>query len=421
MTLLGPFLLALFYGGIMWVAVQKQDDNGSGNKIILVKQSHSAFDSLPEMPSFTFVPTRIHRDSALQQVRNKQVQGLLVLNDQDLSQVDSAELWTQGGLSLLQEKILRQQLEESVYRYQLGLIGLSSAEINSMRSPVQLQSKNISESITEASEATESGTELKSVVGFVMAFLIYLFIFLYGSMVMRGALEEKTNRIVEVIISSVKPFELMMGKILGVAAVGLTQFVAWVLMGFGIITAISRFFGDALSKGAAAASELKGSNVASSEALSTGLDLWGQLDALPMGKMALVFLIFFLGGYLLYSSLFAAIGAAASQDTDVQSFMLPVSLPLIFGLIIAQNSVFQSPNGSMATWFSQFPLTSPIVMVVRSPFGVSWGEIALSALLLYTSFLGIVWVAGRIYRVGLLNYGKKPSWKDLFSWIRQTR
>ncbi|MFZ9755723.1 MAG: ABC transporter permease, partial [Bacteroidia bacterium] len=181
MTLLGPFLLALFYGGIMWVAVQKQDDNG--NKIILVEHSHSAFDSLPEMPSFTFVPTRIHRDSALQQVRNKQVQGLLVLNDQDLSQVDSAELWTQGGLSLLQEKILRQQLEESVYRYQLGLIGLSSAEINSMRSPVQLQSKNISESITEASEATESGTELKSVVGFVMAFLIYLFIFLYGSMV----------------------------------------------------------------------------------------------------------------------------------------------------------------------------------------------------------------------------------------------
>ncbi|MFZ9971422.1 MAG: ABC transporter permease, partial [Bacteroidia bacterium] len=187
MTLLGPFLLALFYGGIMWVAVQKQDDNGGGNKIILVKQSHSAFDSLPEMPSFTFVPTRIHRDSALQQVRNKQVQGLLVLNDQDLSQVDSAELWTQGGLSLLQEKILRQQLEESVYRYQLGLIGLSSAEIDSMRSPVQLQSKNISESISEASEATDSGTELKSVVGFVMAFLIYLFIFLYGSMVMRGA------------------------------------------------------------------------------------------------------------------------------------------------------------------------------------------------------------------------------------------
>lgn len=221
-------------------------------------------------------------------------------------------------------------------------------------------------------------------------------------------MEEKTNRIVEVIVSSVKPFDLMLGKILGVALVGLTQFFAWIILSVTLLGGLSYFFSS-------------GGNSMPQEAQNLPVnELISGFNSLPFGDIIVVFVLFFLGGYLLYSSIFAAIGAAVNQETDVQQFMLPVSLPLVFGFIIAQSVVFQSPNGQLAKIFSMIPLTSPIVMAVRAPFDVPLTEIIGSFILLLLTFIFMVWLSAKIYRVGVLMYGKKPSWKDLWRWIRQS-
>jgi ABC-2 type transport system permease protein len=414
MTLIGPFLLALFYGGMIWVgteAVNSTEDDGP--KKVTITGHYSGLRSVGPSESFAFQNSSNDLESAKALLNEGSIDVILDIQDLGQGNLDSITAYSTQSLSLRQERELRSHLELQLHRSQLQSMGLDPLALDSLRQGVELHCQTIS----DTGDAQNSATTLKSGVGFVMAFLIYLFIFLYGSMVMRGALEEKTNRIVEVIISSVRPFELMMGKILGVAAVGLTQFLVWIAMGAGLITGLSHFFGPQMQQGLESTQSMQG---AGSQALQTSINLWDQFHSLPFGKIIFVFVIFFLGGYLLYSSLFAAIGAAASQDTDVQSFMLPVSLPLVFGLLIAQASVIQAPHGSLATWFSFIPFTSPIVMVVRSPFDVSWLEIAGSAALLYSTFIAMVYLAAKIYRIGLLKYGKKPTWKDLYLWIRQS-
>jgi len=414
MTLIGPFLLALFYGGMIWVgteAVNSTEDGGP--KKVTITGQYPGLTSVGPSESFAFQNTGNDLESTKALLNEGSIDVILDIQDLGQGSLDSVTAYSTQSLSLRQERELRSHLELQLHRNQLQSMGLDPLALDSLRQGVELHCQTLS----DTGDAQNSATTLKSGVGFVMAFLIYLFIFLYGSMVMRGALEEKTNRIVEVIISSVRPFELMMGKILGVAAVGLTQFLVWIAMGAGLITGLSRFFGPQMQQGLQNTQSMQGSG---SQALQTSISLWDQFHSLPFGKIIFVFVLFFLGGYLLYSSLFAAIGAAASQDTDVQSFMLPVSLPLVFGLLIAQASVIQAPHGSLATWFSYIPLTSPIVMVVRSPFDVSWLEIAGSAILLYSTFIAMVYLAAKIYRIGLLKYGKKPTWKDLYLWIRQS-
>lgn len=414
MTLIGPFLLALFYGGMIWVgteAVNSTEDGGP--KKVSITGQYPGLTSVGPSESFAFQNTSNDLESTKALLNEGSIDVILDIRDLGQGSLDSVTAYSTQSLSLRQERELRSHLELQLHRDQLQSMGLDPLALDSLRQGVELHCQTLS----DTGDAQNSATTLKSGVGFVMAFLIYLFIFLYGSMVMRGALEEKTNRIVEVIISSVRPFELMMGKILGVAAVGLTQFLVWIAMGSGLITGLSRFFGPQIQQGLENTQSMQG---AGSQALQTSISLWDQFHSLPFGKIIFVFVLFFLGGYLLYSSLFAAIGAAASQDTDVQSFMLPVSLPLVFGLLIAQASVIQAPHGSLATWFSYIPLTSPIVMVVRSPFDVSWLEIAGSAILLYSTFIAMVYLAAKIYRIGLLKYGKKPTWKDLYLWIRQS-
>lgn len=414
MTLIGPFLLALFYGGMIWVgteAVNSTEDGGP--KKVTITGQYPGLTSIGPSESFAFQNTINDLESTKALLNEGSIDVILDIQDLGQGSLDSVTAYSTQSLSLRQERELRSHLELQLHRDQLQSMGIDPLALDSLRQGVELHCQTLS----DTGDAQNSATTLKSGVGFVMAFLIYLFIFLYGSMVMRGALEEKTNRIVEVIISSVRPFELMMGKILGVAAVGLTQFLVWIAMGAGLITGLSRFFGPQMQQGLENTQSMQG---AGSQALQTSINLWDQFHSLPFGKIIFVFVLFFLGGYLLYSSLFAAIGAAASQDTDVQSFMLPVSLPLVFGLLIAQASVIQAPHGSLATWFSYIPLTSPIVMVVRSPFDVSWLEIAGSATLLYSTFIAMVYLAAKIYRIGLLKYGKKPTWKDLYLWIRQS-
>ncbi len=268
-------------------------------------------------------------------------------------------------------------------------------------------------------------------LGYVCSFLIYIFIFLYSVQVMRGVMEEKINRIVEVIISSVRPFQLMMGKVIGVGLVGLTQFLIWIVLGFGVFTIGSSYLqgkeinpknanieqtyktGTPMQNGSIAIpNSLKPDE--SNDSSDDGLD--NMLRATNWPLVVGGFIFYFLSGFLLYSALFAAIGAAVDQDTETQQFMLPVSMPLILSIVV-MGSIITNPHSSEAVWFSIIPFTAPVAMMARIPFGIPIWQLGLSMVLMVASIFGTVWLAGRIYRVGLLMYGKKVTYKELGKWL----
>ncbi|MBA3970959.1 MAG: ABC transporter permease [Bacteroidetes bacterium] len=278
--------------------------------------------------------------------------------------------------------------------------------------------------IDEDGNDKKTNTGLYMGIGLVAAILIYIFIFMYGVQVMRGVMEEKTSRIVEVILSSVKPFQLMMGKIIGVALVGLTQFLLWVILSttlYGIASATLLRNVDMQQiqqkeKIFKIGENLDYDKMGKNEEPNEIAQIWNDFKSVDMVSITLCFLFYFLAGYLMYSALFAAIGSAVDSEAETNQFMLPITIPLIFSFGIAQ-MVMQDPNGAMAFWFSIIPLTSPVVMMVRLPFGVPGWEIALSMTLLVAGFFFTTWLAAKIYRTGILLYGKKISWKELGKWL----
>lgn len=279
---------------------------------------------------------------------------------------------------------------------------------------------------TSSGEEKQSSAGLASGIGYAAGFMIYFFIFMYGAQVMRGVMEEKSSRIVEVIISSVKPFQLMMGKVVGVALVGLTQFLLWIVLTLVLITGAKFLLtGDKTSESAQQLTQSVMESSSGSQMQDIGMteieqvfqELSGKIENVNFGLLIGSFLFYFLGGYLLYASLFAAIGSAVDNDTDTQQFMLPITIPLILGIFVMINAM-QAPHAPLAFWFSLIPLTSPIVMMVRIPFGVPVWELALSGALLIAFFMGTIWLAGKIYRTGILMYGKKVNYAELWKWIR---
>ena len=253
----------------------------------------------------------------------------------------------------------------------------------------------------------KSKTELSMAIGFISGLLIYIFIFMYGTMVMRSIIEEKTNRIVEVIISSVKPFKLMMGKIIGVSLIGLTQFLLWICFTSLLFFIVQGYFDNITEIEATQETEIQ----------SMMLEGLMYLNNINLVEILFAFLFYFLGGYLMYGSLFAAIGSAVDAEADSQQFILPVTIPLILSFILIQ-PIMESPDSSLAFWMSIIPLTSPIVMMVRIPFGVADWELLLSIVVLIGSFILSTKIAAKIYRTGILMYGKKINYKELWKWLR---
>lgn len=266
-----------------------------------------------------------------------------------------------------------------------------------------------------------ASAEMALIIGMIGAFMIYIFIMSYGSQVMQGVMQEKTSRIVEVIISSVKPFELMMGKVIGIALVGLTQFTIWIVATMILAGVASTFFGvDLGSTTNMPETTMQLSNdLASTDNDATAIinDIMQDLSSFNFVKVLLLFLFYFLGGYLLYASFFAAIGSAVDNETDTQQFMMPITLPIIISIFIGMYAA-QNPDSALAFWGSIIPLTSPIVMMGRIAYDVPTWELVLSMFLLIISFIGTIWLAGKIYRTGILMYGKKVTWKELWKWLR---
>jgi ABC-2 type transport system permease protein len=293
-------------------------------------------------------------------------------------------------------------------------LGIDIEKLDASKVKVEVQLSNFT---GERTSKLISG--IKMIFGIGAGYLLMMFVIIYGNMVMRSVIEEKTSRIIEIIISSVKPFYLMLGKVIGTASAGLLQFFIWSVVLSLLMLIASIFFGVEMS------SNISEMNVPTEEMELVKDKMGGEMQLLiseilklPLLTMFFMFLFYFLGGYLLYSSIFAAIGAAVDNETDTQQFMLPVILPLMLGVYVGFSSVIGDPHGTISTVFSMIPFTSPIVMLMRIPFGVPWWQIAISMTLLIITFVGVIWFAAKIYRVGILMYGKKPSYKELYKWLK---
>jgi ABC-2 type transport system permease protein len=303
-------------------------------------------------------------------------------------------------------------INAKITKENLDILGFDTEKIEKAKAKTSLKLSKFS-----GEESLKGLNEIKVAIGGFMGYMIMMFIIIYGNFVMRSVIEEKTNRIIEIIISSVKPFQLMMGKIIGNSLAGILQFMIWAVVGALLFFIASSFFG--LQMGASSAVSPEMMEQAQQAAGLSKVQLYiNEILNLPLTLMLVSFVIFFIGGYFLYSSLYAAIGAAVDSETDSQQFLLPIIMPLMLAVYIGFFTVINDPHGTVATVFSIIPFTSPIVMLMRIPFGVPVWQLVLSIVLLFATFAFVVWFASKIYRVGILMYGKKPTWKELYKWMK---
>lgn len=302
------------------------------------------------------------------------------------------------------EKIISDKLT----REKLIAEGIDVSKIDAARAPVNVEIQNFS-----GERSSKMSNYIKMFFGGAAGYLLMMFIIIYGNMVMRSVIEEKTNRIIEIIVSSVKPIQLMLGKVLGTSLAGITQFAIWVILGGVLLLGLSSFLGiDPMAAQTPSVALME-------ESVKPEINqLIIDVLKLPYASLLIFFLIYFIGGYFLYSTIYAAIGAAVDGETDTQQFMFPIILPLILGIYVGFFSVVENPHGTISTIFSMIPLTSPIVMLMRIPFGVPWWELVISITILIITNIGILWLAAKIYRVGILMYGKKASYKEIYKWLK---
>lgn len=311
-------------------------------------------------------------------------------------------------LNNIENKLENRIRDLKMAELQIDVIKMKEADTN-----VSIASENFS-----GEKSSKIGSVLRMIAGGGFGYLIFMFIIIYGTSVMRSVIEEKNSRIIEVIISSVKPFQLMMGKILGNAFAGILQFIIWAISAGLLMFVVSLIFGiDASNSSGIAQMHPEMIQQAQDSSASEMQIAFQEMKSLPILTMFFSFIIYFFGGYLIYSSIYAAIGAAVDSETDTQQFMMPVLMPLIIAIYVGF-SVIENPHGPIALGFSLFPLTSPIVMLMRIPFGVPWWQIVTSMILLIITFIAIVWFAAKIYRIGILMYGKKPSYRELYKWLK---
>ena len=425
MTFLGPILMAS-----VWIVPLLLASRSEGVKTIEVLDETGLFyEEFKETPDTKFIYITDDLQTAKENLAGSENFAILYIPKSSYSTPIAFYLYSfkKPGLNLkmyLQEsanKILENKKLRDVY-------GIDEETLASVKS-------NISLVVEDIETSKKSYTEISWALGFIGGMLIYFFIFMYGSQVMRGVIEEKTSRIIEVIVSSVKPIQLMLGKIVGIAMVGLTQFLLWIVLTLGIVTTFTAIYADQIDKyklgneqaitdpGQLFPSDAMGmpdtqqglEALGSDENISQIIDVFFSIN---YGVIIFTFLFYFVAGYLLYAALFAAIGSAVDNEADTQQFMLPVTIPLVFSIIIGLSFVLNNPDGDIAYWLSIIPLTSPIIMMIRVPFGVNiYTDLIPSMVLLIAGFLLTTWIAAKIYRTGILMYGKKVSYKELWKWL----
>lgn len=410
MTLLGPLLFAGITLIPAWLAMRER----SVTTVYVLDPSGDFGPKLKGGKETVFVPVtgnlQVQKDK-LKAEGEKSL--LLVIEPTAGKEIPTVRVFGESNPSLDVLDAVENQINAQLKNRHLTASGIDPKLVEEINPEVDIKTTVLSEEGEK-----EGSSAAATIVGFGAGFLIYIFIFLYGSQVMTGVMEEKTNRVVEVIISSVRPFELMMGKIVGVALVGLTQFLLWMALSYGITAAAGAFFLKGQSQKAMTEQvALDGASKQKVEKKINKLGVLEELKKVPIFQTVFYFLFYFLGGYLLYSALFAAVGAAVDNQQDAQQFMLPITIPIIISIALAQ-FVIRDPNSPLAFWLSVIPFTSPIIMMIRVPFEPPMWQILVSMASLVLGFLGTTWLAGKIYRVGILMYGKKVSYQELWKWIR---
>lgn len=417
MTVLMPFIFAALVFVPMWLASIEDDEQKT---VAVYDQTREYLPLFKDNANYSFEPVTDPQAPALYADTTKfeaviAITGDLIKNPKAVTIYSNKEV--SAGLLSFAENLLNEHIRKEKLRNS-GIKGLETI-INDIQSEITIPTvKRDAEGQT-----TSSNTHVAIASGFILTILIYMFVMTYGGMVMSSVMEEKTNRIVELMVSSVKPFQLMMGKIVGISLVGFVQLAIWCIMLFVILTGAGIVFGLNVNEAqqAAMAVNMGGMGATPDMAIlaqnTEATEMYAAITNLPYLEMAIMFLLYFTGGYLLYASFFAAVGASVNEQEDSSQFMMPVVFIMIFGLYAAMGSS-ENTNGPLAFWASMFPLTSPIVMMVRIPFSVPlWQEI-LSIVLLYATALFFIWASARIYRVGILMYGKKPTVKDMIKWLR---
>ena len=313
------------------------------------------------------------------------------------------------SLSIIRD--IENSIESHVNTAILKQANIDADKIKALRIEVDTKQETF-----EGKKSSKADAIAKLIFGGAAGYLLFMFIIIYGNMIMRSVIEEKTSSIIEIIISSVKPIKLLLGKIIGTSLAGVTQFVAWVILISILTSVVSVVFG--IDPGAAQSQQQEMITQASGSSSSLFLEAYRAYEGLPLTNLVIMFLLFFVGGYLLYASLYAAIGAAVDNETDTQQFMIPVIMPLILSIYVGFFTVIENPHGMVSQVFSYIPFTSPVVMLMRIPFGVPIWQQVLSVAILFITFIGMVFFAAKIYRVGILMYGKKPTYKDLLKWLK---
>lgn len=423
MTILGPLLFASLIILPAYFAMMGDKDL----KIVAVSDSaHVLPMHLPETDVLKFryfsdVPV----DTLKKDLKDGKYNAILYI-PADLMTRENVVLYSMKQTPMSTNIYLTNSLTNMVQNQKLINNKIPVDVVNSIKTDINMSTIRLS----EEGQEKKSSTGLSMWLGYAAGLLIYMFIFLFGTQVMRGVIEEKTSRVVEVIVSSVKPFELMMGKIIGIALVGLTQFVLWIILTMGIVTIAQTSFMPEIKKAATqqavgnAGIQANGNVAAMADSTKNNdtqivKDIFGALDGVKINIPLILFcfIVYFLGGFLLYGAMFAAVGSAVDNETDTQQFMLPITVPLIFAIIIMVQAM-NNPDSNLSYWFSIIPFTSPVVMMTRIPFGVPVTDLVLSIALLVATFVFMTWFAGRIYKVGILMYGKKVSYKELWKWFR---
>ncbi len=420
MTIIGPLLFAAMMIIPTWLS-QLEDTK---EKVIAVIDDSGMFtNNLPETNYIKFIYLKNESVNNLKVDFSESDYYAVLYISKIITYVPNAiQLFSDQQPSFGVKSHIEHSIEKLIENEKLKAAGIDKDILKSIDTNISIRTIQWN----DEGEEKESSTEVAMVVGYIGGFMIYFFIFLFGSQVMHGVIEEKTSRVVEIIISSAKPFQLMMGKIIGIALVGLTQFMLWIILTTAIVSITKTVLYPNL--GAKDSQEIVTQNILSSKSISQSQafepqqmnkieSIFSSLQNIDFPILFASFIFYFLGGYLLYGSLFAAVGSAVDNETDTQQFMLPITIPLIISIFVMMNAI-QNPHGDIAFWFSMIPFTSPIVMMVRIPFDVPGWQLALSMGLLVITFIGTTWLAGKIYRTGILMYGKKINYKELWKWIR---
>ena len=412
LTFLGPIFMAAIYIIPIMLTLNSHTDH---LRVAVVDESRWFENSFTSNEAHTFVPMHGQPiDSIKEMVKTGVFDMALYVPPTQLNIPSNAIVYSIRQVPMEVETYISSVMEKEIRNQKLMAKGVDPEIVSAVKTDVNLSVMRMDEKGNEK----ETFTEVQFTLGVILAMLVCSFIVFFGGQVMQGVSEEKNNRIIEVIISSVKPFQLMMGKIIGVSLVALTQFVLWIVLTLVLYLGFSAYLGlsnpEMLSQGTVMAQEITSNDIMSNENVQSFLQIVHSID---FGTIIACFLIFFILGYLLYATLYAAIGSVVDNNTDSQQFTLPVTVPLMVA-IISSFYIVNNPDGALSVWFSMIPFTSPISMMVRIPFGVPIWQIVVSVVLLAGTFVLMTWIAAKIYRTGILMYGKKLSYKEIFKWLK---